>query len=308
MTAHIRRFTIPLIVLACLVAVAAAVPIFATSGPGPTTHMSVRGEAVNIYGFGPYRHMPADVAVQGLAQDLVTLALALPLLLGGLVLARRGSRAAYLVVTGAVAYLVVQYALYLGLAMYNELFLLWVAILLVGSQLLFRMLLADRPEAYAVSTTHRRRRYVGGFLVTTGTLISLLWLSVVVPPLLDGTIYPAGLAHFTTMFVQAFDLALFIPPAFVAGVAYWRGRSHGDLLAPVYCVFLSIQMPALLAKVVWMTAVGASAGPALVLIPLLLVGAVVAATLALAPHRRRREDSSSTSRGSVAPQRHGYAM
>jgi hypothetical protein len=283
----IRRFTIPLLVLAGLVALAATVPIVVTSGPGPSTHISVRGEAVTIYGVGPYRHMPADVAVQGLAQDLVTLGLALPLLLGALLLARRGSRAAYLVVTGAVAYLVVQYALYLGLAMYNELFLLWVAILLVGSQLLYRLLLASPPAAYAVTTTRRRRRYVGGFLVTTGTLITLLWLSVVVPPLIEGTIYPAGLAHFTTMFVQAFDLALFIPPAFVAGVAYWRHRPHGELLAPVYCVFLAIQMPALLAKVVWMTAVGAGAGPALVLIPLLLVGAVVAAALALAPHRRR---------------------
>jgi hypothetical protein len=141
----------------------------------------------------------------------------------------------------------------------------------------------------------------------SGALIMLLWLSVIVPPLINGTIYPAGLAHFTTMFVQAFDLALFLPPAFVAGVAYWRGRPHGELLAPVYCVFLSIQMPALLAKVAWMTAVGASAGPALVLIPLLLVGAVVAATLALSPHRRRVQDKVNTSGGSVALPGHGYA-
>lgn len=307
MTAAIRRFTIPLIVLTCLVAVAAIVPIFATSGPGSSTHISVRGEAVTLYGFGPYRHMPAEVAVQGLAQDLVTLGLALPLLLAALWAARRGSRAAYLVVTGAVTYLVVQYALYLGLAMYNELFLLWVAILLVGSQVLVRMLVAEPAAAYAATTTRRRRRYVGGYLVTTGTLITLLWLSVIVPPFINGTIYPVGLAHFTTMFVQAFDLALFIPAAFVAGVAYWRGRPHGELLAPAYCVFLSIQMPALLAKVVWMTAVGASAGPALVLIPALLVGAVVAAALALAPHRRRCQGVSRPSTPDVAAPGNGYA-
>jgi hypothetical protein len=292
MTAAIRRFTVPILVLAGLVTIAACVPLLVTSGAGPMTHVSVRGEQVLLHGVGPYRHMPADLAVQGLAQDVVTLALALPLLLIALLFARRGSRAAYLAVTGVMAYLVVQYAMYLGLAMYNELFLLWVAILLVAAQLLFRLLLAERPEAFAVTTTCRRRRYVGGFLIATGSLIGLLWLSVIVPPLIDGTIYPAGLAHLTTMFVQAYDLALFIPPAFIAGAAYWRGRAHGDLLAPVYAVFLSVQMPALLAKVAWMTAIGASAGPALVLIPMLLVGAVAAAVVALAPLRRSTQDTS----------------
>ena len=281
MTAAIRRMTWAILLLAALVAAATIVPLVATGGDGPATHVSVRGVEVVTHGLGPYRHMPREVAVQGLAQDLVTLALALPVLLGALVWARRGSRAADLIVTGAVGYLVVQYALYLGLGTYNELFLLWVAILLIGFQVLVRLLLAEPTRAFAVRATRARRRYVGGFLLTNGTLVILLWLQVIVPPLLDGTLYPAGLAHFTTMFVQAFDLALFIPPSLVAGVAYWRGRTHGDLLAPVYAVFLSIQMTALLAKIAWMSVVGASAGPALIVVPTLLVGAIIAAVLAL---------------------------
>jgi hypothetical protein len=46
-------------------------------------------------------------------------------------------------------------------------------------------------------------------------------------------------------------------------------------------VFLCLQMLALLAKIVWMNAIGVSAGPALVIIPLLLLGALASATLAL---------------------------
>ncbi len=306
MAAVIRRFTVAILVLAGLVALAALVPLLVSSGPGPSTHLSVRGEAVVLHGVGPYRDMPADVAVQGLAQDVVTLGLAVPVLLAALAFARRGSRAAYIVVTGVVAYLTVQYALYLGLAMYNELFLLWVAILLLAFQLLVRLLLAQPPHAFAITTTTRRRRYVGGFLIATGSLIALLWLSVIVPPLVAGTLYPPGLAHFTTMFVQAYDLALFIPPALIAGVAYWRGRARGDLLAPIYAVFLSIQMPALLAKVAWMSAVGTSAGPALVLIPMLLVGAVAAAALSLAPLRRARHPTRTTT-DAVLTGGHGYA-
>ena len=123
--------------------------------------------------------------------------------------------------------------------------------------------------------------------ITNGALIGLLWLSVVVPPLLQGTLYPAGLAHFTTMIVQGFDLALFLPPSLLAGYWYLRRRSPGALLAGTYSVFLCLQMLALLAKVVWMRAVGVSVGPALVVIPLLLVGAIVAAILALRPQRGR---------------------
>jgi hypothetical protein len=307
MTEMVRRITWAILLLAGLVAVATIVPLVYTSGPGPTTHLSVRGEEVVLYGYGPYRHMPADVAVQGLAQDLVTLGLALPVLLAALVLARRGSRAAALVVSGAVAYLVVQYALYLGLAMYNELFLLWIAILLVAFQVLVRLLLAAPAQAFAVTTTRRRRRYVGGFLVANGALIMLLWLQVIVPPLFEGTLYPAGLAHFTTMFVQAYDLALFIPPSLIAGIAYWRARARGEVLAPVYAVFLSLQMVALLAKIAWMSAVGASAGPALVMVPMLLVGATAAALLALAPHRRRGRPAPGRGSGAFLAPAHGHA-
>jgi uncharacterized membrane protein len=93
------------------------------------------------------------------------------------------------------------------------------------------------------------------------------------------------------MVVQGFDLALFIPMSIVAGVAYWRRDAAGEILAPVYAVFLSLQMAALLAKIIWMDAVGASAGPALVFVPVLLVGATIAAVLAVGPHRRAREVS-----------------
>jgi hypothetical protein len=232
--------------------------------------------------------MPADVAVQGLAQDLVTLLVALPFLVLALLWARTGARAGHLALTGAVAYIFVQYVMYLAMATYNELFLLWVALVLLSSQTLFRLLLAAPPAVFVVDSTASRRRYVGGFLLVNAGLITLLWLQVIVPPLLDGSLYPAGLAHFTTMIVQGFDLALFLPPSVIAGWSYLKRRPLGELLAPVYSVFLSLQMTALLAKIVWMAAIGVSAGPAIVIIPMLLLGALVAASLSLRPHRDAR--------------------
>jgi hypothetical protein len=285
----IPRYLIVLISLISLLAVlAAAAPFLLTDGPGPSEYISVRGQPVELYGYGPYRHMPSDVAVQGLAQDLVTLFVGVPVILLSLWLTYRGSRVGYLMLTGSVGYLFVQYTLYLAMAMYNELFLLWVALVLLSFQVLVRLLVGGtRVVNTSTLPSSATRRFVGSFLIANATLIGLLWLSVVVPPLLDGTLYPEGLSHFTTLIVQGFDLALFLPPSVLAGYYYLRGKSAGDLLAPAYAVFLSLQMTALLAKIAWMAAVGVSAGPALVIIPLLLIGAVSAAYLALRPHQER---------------------
>lgn len=282
-----RGFRLLILAIALLAIGVAAAPFVFTGGPGPSQHVSVRGDVVELYGYGPYRHMPADVAVQGLAQDLVTLLVAVPLLLVGLWLSRRGSRVGYFVLTGTVAYLFIQYFLYLAMATYNELFLAWVALLMLSAQALVRLLLHGVGKFGASSSASPgARRYVGAFLIGSAVLIGLLWFSVLVPPLLDGRLYPDGLNHLTTMIVQGFDLALFLPPAILAGYYYLRGRPAGELLAPVYAVFLTLQMTALLAKIGWMTVVGADAGPALVIIPLLLFGAIAAALLSLRPHRR----------------------
>lgn len=281
-----RRVTWMVLAVAVLAAAAALTPLVFRDGPGPSLHRSMRGEDVKLHGYGPYRHMPADVAVQGLAQDLVTLCVGVPFLLFALGWARRGSRAGHLALCGAVGYLFVQYVLYLAMATYNELFLVWVALVLLSFQALVRLLLGVPPSAFVLrGDSEAARRFVGGFLLVNGALITSLWLSVLLPPLLAGTLYPNGLAHLTTMIVQGFDLALFLPPSLLAGYQYLKRREPGALLAPVYAVFLALQMQALLAKIVWMDQVGVSAGPALVIIPALLLGALAAAYLALRPHR-----------------------
>ncbi len=279
-----RRLTWMILAIAVVAAIVAAWPFVFTAGPGPSEHLSVRGETVVLHGYGPYRHMPAEIAVQGLAQDVVTLVLAVPVLLVALWFARRGFRAGYVALTGTVGYFFVQYLLYLALATYNELFLLWVLLVLLSSQVLARLLLAGQPLFADIPVPGLTRRLVGSFLLVSGALIGLLWLGTIVPPLLAGTLYPPGLHHLTTMIVQGFDLALFLPLSLLAGWWYLRARPAGNLLAPTCAAFLSLQMAALLAKIVWMNAIGVSAGPALVIIPLLLLGALAAAFLSLRVH------------------------
>lgn len=151
-----RRLTRLVLALAVVAAFAAAAPFVITEGAGPARHTSIRGVEVITHGVGPYRHMPADVAVQGLAQDAITLTVGVPFLLLALVWARRGARAGHLALTGAVAYFFVQYFMYLGMGTYNELFLVWVALVLISSQALVRLLLSA-PASMSSERARARR-------------------------------------------------------------------------------------------------------------------------------------------------------
>ena len=70
--------------------VASATGIFYTAGDGPREIETVRETTVTIHGYGVYRHMSADVAVQGIGQDFVTLFLGVPALVIAYRTARRG--------------------------------------------------------------------------------------------------------------------------------------------------------------------------------------------------------------------------
>lgn len=62
-----------MLLIAPLAALAAGAGLFTGGGPGAREHLSVRGHPVAIYDRGLYQHMSAEVAPQGIAQDVVTL-------------------------------------------------------------------------------------------------------------------------------------------------------------------------------------------------------------------------------------------
>ena len=101
--------------------------------------------------------------------------------------------------------------------------------------------------------------------------IAMLWLGIVVPPLIDGTLIPVETEHYTTLVVQGLDLAILLPSAFVLGWLFWKKQRTGYLLAPVYYVFLSILMTALVAKIIAMGLQGYNIIPVIFIIPIFLL-------------------------------------
>ena len=90
---------------------------------------------------------------------------------------------------------------------------------------------------------------------------------ILVTPLIDGTIYPDALQHYTTLIVQGFDLGLLLPISFVVGLLLMKRSPWGYLFGTLYIVFLSVLMTALTAKLIAMAINGVSVVPAIFIIP-----------------------------------------
>jgi hypothetical protein len=224
--------------------------------------------------------MSAEVAPQGIAQDYVTLFLAVPALLLALFLARTGSLKGRFLLAGTLAYFLVTYLFYLMIAMYNVFFLGYVALLGASFFAFFLTMrsfdLENLPQAFSASTPVA---FAGGFLIFNAVAIAMLWLGIIIPPLLDGTIIPPQVEHYTTLVVQGLDLALFLPISFVAGLLVIRKKPFGYLLTPTYLVMLSLLMLALTAKLIGMASLGYNVIPAIFIIPIFALAAITLAVL-----------------------------
>ena len=200
---HKRTITTLTILIVIISAVTTSFGIFSAGGPGLFEYESIRGEVVDIYGKGLYRHMSADVAIQGIAQDYVTFFIGIPLLLISLYYFRKKSVSAHFVMAGTFVYFLVTFMFYTAMGMYNIMFLGYVALFGLSFFALFLSLFSfELSEIPTLFLPKAPANLVGIFLMVNAVLITLMWLGEVVPPLLDGSIYPAGLDHYTTLIVQ----------------------------------------------------------------------------------------------------------
>lgn len=255
---------------------------------GPFT--SIHGKEVSLYNEGIYKYMSADVAIQGIAQDYVTLFIGIPMLLITLLKFRKGSIKGAFLLAGTLGYFFVTYLFYLTMAAYNELFLLYALLLglsffaLLSTLFSFNLQYIDK-----YFKGNSAPKVVGIFLIVNSILIGLMWLSVVVPPLADGTIYPDNLEHYTTLIVQGLDLGLLLPLSFVSGLLLYQKQKIGYLAGVTYVIFLAILMTALTAKVLAMMMHGVDVIPAILIIPTTNIITIVFSWLILTSIRTETE-------------------
>ena len=256
-----RKSVSLLVLLIAVLSLAASVfGVFTNQGEGTHEFTSIHGEIVKIYGKGLYQFDSVSTASQGIAQDVVTIILGIPLLVISLFLARKGSIKGRLLLTGTLGYFLYTYVSYAFLWMYNPFFLIYV-ILMSASFFAFVlcMMSFDIQKLSSCFGEKLPVRFLGGFSIFVAVTIALMWLGRIVPPLISHTI-PAGLEHYTTLVIQAMDLGFIVPVAMISGILLMKKRPFGYLLASVIYLKEVTMLTALTAMIIGQIVSGVKVG------------------------------------------------
>lgn len=225
------KILIPLIGLFALFA--AGMGLFYQTPGQPFAYTNHRGESVMIQGHGLYFYDTVSSAAQEQGNDIVTLAVGLPLLAISSWLAFRGSLRGRLLLTGTLGFFLYTYLSMCMLTSFNQLFLVYVALFALSFYAFILSMmsfdLATLPQHFSERLP---RGWIAALLFLIGGFLSLAWLGKVVPPVLQNV--TPTLENTTTFVIQAMDLALIVPLAVLSGILLMRRSAWGYLLASVF--------------------------------------------------------------------------
>ena len=181
--------------------------------------------------------------------DLITLFVASPLLIGSFIMAYRGSLRGTLVWLGMLAYVLYNFAYYLFGAAFNSLFLIYVVLVdLAMLALIFALAKMDAGRWAKAFRERTPAKWIAGYMMVTALALTGLYsvwsLQFVttgqVPEIVTNT------GHLTSI-VFALDLTMVVPWFILGAVWLWQRRPWGYVIATVMNVKGTVYMLALTA-------------------------------------------------------------
>lgn len=261
-----KTISILSIIIILLSFTAAVYGIFSSGGEGKHQFSSIHGPMVEIYGKGLYQKDSVSIVSQGMAQDIVTIFLGIPLLIFSLNLFRKGLLKGKLLLAGILGYFLYTYISYVFLWMYNSFFLVYV-ILMSSSFFAFvlTMMSFDMGKLCSCFDEKMPRKFLSGFLFSLGSILALMWLGMILNSLLSGNI-PSGLEHYTTLVIQGMDLGFIVPTAFLSSFLLIKRNPFGYLLSSVMIIKGLSMGTALTAMIIGQLIVGVKISIAMIVI------------------------------------------
>ena len=224
------------ILIATLAILVAGLGVFWQGEGKESEFLTLRGETVTIQGHGLYQYETVSIAAQAIAQDVVILLVGIPLLVVSMILFKKGSLQGKLLLSGTLAYFLYTYASFVFGAAYNILFLAYVSLFSLSLfAFIFTLMEIDIPTLPKHFSSGLPRRTIAIFLFVVGSFLLLAWLGRIVPALLANQ-PPLGLESYTTLIIQALDLGLVIPIAFLSGILLWKKSAWGYLLSSIVLI------------------------------------------------------------------------
>jgi hypothetical protein len=202
--------------------------------PRPVAHilaalvalLMAAASAAGLFVDGMYREEAwALAALRG--GDLVTLVVATPALVLGVLMASRGSIRGVLVWAAALAYNVYNFAYYAFGAAFNDLFLAHIALLGLSTWGLVFLLVSVDPRPLEGQLSTRVRVATATVLSLIAAGLTALWGQVIIRQASTGQL-PEDAANPAQMhLVYAIDLGVFVPMLVVAAWLLWRAQPWG---------------------------------------------------------------------------------
>jgi hypothetical protein len=224
------------ILIATLAIIVAGLGVFWQGEGQKSEFLTLRGETVTIQGHGLYQYETVSIAAQAIAQDVVTLLIGIPLLVISMILFKKGSLRGKLLLSGTLAYFLYTYASFVFGAAYNILFLVYVSLFSLSLfAFIFALMEIDIQTLPKHFSSGLPRRTIAIFLFVVGSFLLLAWLGRIVPALLANQ-PPLGLESYTTLIIQALDLGLVMPIAFLSGILLWKKSAWGYLLSSIVLI------------------------------------------------------------------------
>ena len=207
---------------------------------------------------GLYKHDTISMAAQAMGQDLITLIIGIPVLLGSLYLIRRNSLRGNLIWMGTIFYFLYTYVSMSFLASYNQLFLAYVALFSISLYTFVYGLLSLNVKTIKESISPgKTSKIAGAFLIFSGAMVALMWVKMIVDSLLTG-IAPTALESYTTLVIQALDIGVVFPAMLIAGILIIKGKEWGYALVSILLIKASLMGTALLSMIFFMAQNGVS--------------------------------------------------
>jgi hypothetical protein len=201
---------------------------------------------------GLYSQETVSMGAQAMGQDLVTLLVAIPLLLLSVYLIHKKSIKGQMIWMGSIFYFLYTYASLAFLATYNQLFLVYVALLSLSLYtFIYGLMSLDASNLKNSMIPGKTTTVAAIFTILMAFMLAFMWLSLIIGSLISGSA-PAVLETYTTLVIQALDLAVLIPAAIIAGLLLLKGRAWGYVLMSILIVKISLMGTAIMSMIYFM--------------------------------------------------------
>ncbi len=231
-----KTMLILVITIVVLAGLSSYTSVFSDKGDGQYEFESVFGEKVEIYGGGNYKRDSISYALQGIAQDALIGFIFIPMLIVSFYFARKNSLRGKLMLTGTLSYFAYTFLTYTYLWVFNSLFLVYVICMSASFFALFLSVLSFDLEELKLSFNEKLPiKFIAGFQIVFGIAIALLWLEKVLPALINNTV-PVGIDHYSTLVIQATDLAFILPLSFISAVLLIKRNAVGYMLSSIIII------------------------------------------------------------------------